>query len=417
MKNLVLFLVFSALSFTAYSQIMVSGRLRTVYGDSVVNTEVFIYGDTASPTPKVALVIDTTNTTGDFSFVIPDVPIATEFYLSTRNCRTGMEIDTLTFTGNKVINHDLKICYAADSFKGFVYLGNQGKRPLPQQAMVYTIRKCGNTVEYLDSFLTEAGGGYRVGRYPELAANCQLIMYARLLPISADYRKYLPAYYQASKPYSLGWATARAIFIKEAVDGNVNLLLPQAQNPTGGPSTIAGYALDVHNGGPATDNIMMITDMNDVPVDYVYTDNAGRFSFTNLPFGTYKVFGDVWSRNNPPLVVKISADHVNEFDIIFTEDSVDYKGRIATSVKGSGSITQQLEAYPNPVSEKVMIKGAETLAGTKTLIIHTVTGATIRTAQFNEGQQAEMMMGDLPGGIYIIRLTTAQDNAVFRVVK
>lgn len=417
MKNLILFIIFSALSFAGYSQIMVSGKLRTVYGDSVVNAEVYIYGDTASPTPKVSLVIDTTNSTGDFSFVIPDVAIATEFYLSTKNCRTGMEIDTLTFTGNKVINHDLKICYAADSFKGFVYLGNQAKRPLTQQAMVYTIRRCGNTVEYIDSVLTEAAGLYRIGRYPELASNCQLIMYARLLPLSADYRKYLPAYYQSAKPYSLGWATARPISIKEAVDGNVNLLLPQAQNPTGGPSTVAGYALDIHNGGPATDNIMMITDMHDVPVDYVYTDNAGRFSFTNLPFGTYKLFGDVWSRNNPPLIVNINADHVNEFDIIFTEDSVDYKGRIATSVKGSGSIMTQLEAYPNPVSEKIMIKGAEAVTGAKILTIHSVTGAVMRTAQFSEGQQAEMVMVDLPGGVYIVRLTSTQGNAVFRVVK
>lgn len=419
MKKLLPLIILLFLSQLSYAQRNVNGLVLKTNGDSVNGVVVHIYPDTTSGPLTFQPMKDTTQS-GSFSFVLPaNVPLGSVFKVSTLDCdSTSYKTNTHIYAGNN-INSNLIVCVAPPrNFSGYVFLGDSTKRPQPQQAMVYLISKCnGNVLTYIDSVLTDTNGYYKVDSFPTLTTGCEVIMKARLLPVAQEYKKYLPAYHESNNStYALRWFGGREIPLQVA-KGGINLLLPEAINPTGGPSSIGGYAVDSATVTVLSDYIMFITDMNDVPVDYTYTHQTGTFLFGNLPFGTYKVFGDVWGKDNLDLTVQVSANHVNEFNIIFTEYKHRYEGRIATSVTGNNHAINKLAIYPNPAQDYVIIKGAEAIKGSKQVNINSIDGRTIQTTEFADGDNVKINISNLVPGTYILNIMTEDGNAVFRMMK
>lgn len=406
------------LSTWAYSQVTVNVLVTNTVPDTLKGKRVYIYPDTSVPSPVFSIQTDTTDFLGIATFALPSLPLNTEFYVSTLDCDSvNFKIDTLTYTGNNNMGVNLVICVVTpDSLAGYVYMADDSKRPSPQQAMVYMIEKCANnTVSYIDSVLTDTNGFYLIDDYPDIDPGCELLMHARLLPSSPEYEKYLPAYHDSGK-YALMWLGAKQVSKAMAARSYVNLILPEAINPTGGPSTIGGYAINTISGSGNPGKILMITDMLDVPVAYTYTDSRGVFSFGNLPFGSYKIFGDIWQKDNPPLIVSVHADHVNEYDIIFTENAIEFKGRIATSVTAEEALSN-IRVYPNPVGDHIYLHGTNTVAGSKKATLCGITGNIIQQMQFTQGEQVVVPASYIAPGIYLLKLDTEEGSIVFRVIK
>lgn len=417
MKKLFALILFTLLYYTGYSQFTVRGLIIDTNGDTVENQTVYIYPDTSSGpltfTPRIA----TTDTMGFAVFISDTIPVNSPIKVSTFNCNGVLLTNNHIYTGATSISSNFNVCIVTpDTVKGYVHLGSPAKRPQPQQAMVYLISRCAsNLVTYKDSILTDTNGFFKLDSFPKFDPGCGLIMSARLLPSSPDYNKYLPAYHNGDTAYQLRWYESKYIPQLVAL-GGVNILLPEAINPTGGPSKIAGYAIDAVAGGTAPNRILKMTDMNDVTVAYTYTDVNGRFMFSNLPFGTYKIFGDVWGKDNPELVVTVNADHVDEYEIIFSDKSNEFSGRIATSVGRIDKSLAVLNIYPNPVQNMLYVNGAEKLDGEKTLILTSITGKQISKTSFSDGQKPFIDCSYLPAGLYLLNVNTEIGSASFRVI-
>ena len=239
-------------------------------------------------------------------------------------------------------------------------------------------------------------------------------MQAKLLSASTEYNNYAPAYRQSD--YSLRWSGADVI--PQLAGAGVIIKLPELKNPTGGPSIISGVAYDSATNTVLPDKIMFITDMQDVPVSYAYTAADGSFTFGNLPFGTYKLFGDVRGKDNLDLVITVDADHIWAKDVIFLETSTEYKGwRRTTTVSEAANTLSGMYIYPNPVQDILSVKNAEHMAGDKHVTLLNTSGAVVFTKQFEGGAAINIPVGSLPHGLYMLHLQTDIGKIVMKLIK
>lgn len=408
------------LATAANAQRQVTGMVLRTNGDSVQNAKVHLYADTLNDTISFAPLLDSTNANGFFQFTLPaSVPVGGKFVIATLDCDSTTYITrNLSYTGANMYGNNLIICVSpTTAFAGYVHLGSASKRPPPQEARVYLISKCpGNVLSFIDSVETDTNGYFQVDSFPTLGTGCELIMKAALKTTSSDYKKYLPAYHETANTYSLRWSGGKEISLAASKNG-VIILLPEAMNPHGGPSVIAGRAIDSMTQNRLPDKVLFITDMNDVTIDHSFTDHNGNFSFTNLPFGTYKVFGDVWGKDNPDLVVTVDADHVNILNIVFTENSTEFRGAIAVSVADNSGLQSAVAVYPNPAQDIVYISGAEKIDGDKRVTLTATSGAVVYRNSYSSGEKIAVPVQPLPQGIYILQLATGQGTATYRLVK
>lgn len=417
MKKLYILILLMVIASAAQAQFTVSGQVLRTNGDSVQGAIVHIYPDTSSGPLTFTPVKDTTNSSGVYSVQLPSIPIGSKYFVSTLDCDSSTYvINQLTYAGSSQ-GTNLIICVTASSkFSGYVYLGSPSLRPQQKDAWVYLISKCpGDVLSYVDTLETDTNGYFQVDTFPTLGTGCQLVMKAALKTTSSDYKKYLPAYHQSATAYSLRWSGGKEISKADSKNG-VIILLPEAINPFGGPSVLAGHAIDDASQMKLADKVLFITDMSDVTVDHTFTDVNGNFSFTNLQFGTYKLFGDVWSKDNPDLVVTVDADHVSYYNIVFHENSTEFKGVIAVSV-ADNTLSNDIQVYPNPVQDYIYIYDAGNRAGDKTVTLLNTTGAVLFSQHYSTDNTIAVPVQALPQGIYILNITTTAGRATYRIAK
>lgn len=418
MKKIFAILVLSFLFCEVDAQVIVSGRITDTNGDTAKQKVVYMYSDTSVVNPIIPLTMDTTDSTGLFSFQLSNTtPGGTVFYVSTFDCNNiVIKKNTHIFTGNN-INSPFTICSSPSTkFTGYVHLGDASLRPDKGQATVYLISKCGsNALSYIDSVNTDTNGYFEVDSYPILGAGCDLIMQAKLKSTSQHLKEYFPAYHDSNNSYSLRWSNARNLPFP-ATQSGVIITMPKGINPHGGPSKIAGHSRN-SSGNALPDKIIFITDNVDIPVDYLYSTYIGDFAFINIPFGRYKLFGDVWGKDNPELVVKVDADAVYIDNIVFTESSTEYRGRIAVSVVNATGVLSRLSVYPNPADDIIHIGGAEKILGEKQVFIRDITGKVVAQKSFEDHKEIIMPVSNLNVGLYLIQLSTSSGVATFKMTK
>lgn len=419
MNRLYILILLLCMAAGASAQRVVSGYVLRTNGDTVKNAIIYCYPDTLNDTIKFATIKDSTNFKDSFRFNLPlSVPVGGKFIISTLDCDgTTYVTNSLSYAGVN-INSNLIICVVPNTkFSGYVHLGSASKRPPPQEAWVYLISKCpGNVLSFIDSVETDTNGYFQVDSFPALGTGCELIMKAALKSTSSDYKKFLPAYHESSTTYSLRWSGGKEISQPDSKNG-VIILLPEAMNPHGGPSVLAGHARDEVTQTRLPDKVIFITDMNDVTVDHTFTDANGDFSFTNLPFGTYKLFGDVWGKDNPDLVVTVDADHVSYYNIVFRENSTEFRGMIAVSVAGNSALANNILVYPNPAQDFIYIQHAIGRAGDKTITLMNTTGSILFNQQYSKATTIAVPVQALPRGVYILNIATGDGQATYRIVK
>ncbi len=230
-----------------------------------------------------------------------------------------------------------------------------------------------------------------------------------------SYSSYLPTYYTSS----LNWSGATALSIANLTSSATNVSLISGTNP-GGPAFVGGSVILGANktagvGAPLSKRILILTKSSGEAIGYVYSDASGKFQFPNLPYGSYKIFGDAAGKANPQLSFTLSAASPRITDIVFEENSKSFTGHL-NNVGVAGTTLEALSVYPNPATAAVQVRGLEAIKGSKTLTLSTTTGALI-SRQVVETGNAVIATDNLPAGIYLLQVQTAQGNASFRIVK
>ncbi|MCB0699108.1 MAG: T9SS type A sorting domain-containing protein [Chitinophagales bacterium] len=421
MRN-VLTLILSLLIFGgASAQTVLSGQVRRTNGDTVKYQTVTLRPDTTS-IPPFNTMIDTTDSIGRYAFQIPNgVPNNFRMYLDMVNCDNNVKTDTLFYNGANM-SYNITLCFnivTPTVVRGYVHLGSPAKRPVPGRARVYMIQRCSgiaDTLTFIDSVLTDTNGYYEFANYPVFDPNCGLLMSARLLPTSTDYEKYLPAYHLTQTSYALRWYDGLVISKTYAGNG-VNILLPEAQNPFGGPAILAGKARLKGTTTLLPNKVIFLTDMQDVTVAYKYTDGNGEFSFDNLQFGTYKMFGDVWNVSNPDFIVTVNSSNVFVKNIVFFEDNIEFKGGYPVGVSNVSGDQQSLSLFPNPANDVVYIRGLDAIDGNKKVTITSIEGKVISGYEYRPAAKVSVPVSELTKGVYLINIKTDAGNSVLKMLK
>ncbi|MEZ5018356.1 MAG: T9SS type A sorting domain-containing protein [Flavipsychrobacter sp.] len=261
---------------------------------------------------------------------------------------------------------------------------------------------------------------------PQIGTNCQLLVKAAFKTNSPHYNNYLPTYYSGSTSGvgSLLWSGAAPV--TAATQSNPtywNFTMVQGTNP-GGPGFVGGSVLQGANkgtaaGDPLEGRTMLLTDMKDNAVAFTTTDATGKFSFSSLANGVYKLFGDQWGKDNPALTITVDANNQNINNIVFEETSTKFSGRFvwATNVTNVNSNLSNLTVYPNPMKGEVKVAGLQNIAGDKLVTITNVSGAVVYTNTFSEGANVVLSTSDMASGLYLMQVKTTEGTATFKLTK
>lgn len=237
---------------------------------------------------------------------------------------------------------------------------------------------------------------------------------AALLPANPNYANYMPTYHLSS----LYWSTATSASVSANTFTQVPINFIAGTNP-GGPGFIGGLISQGANKGPG-DPIegvqVMLLDVNnaDKPVAFTFTNATGIFNFTNIPYGTFKVYAEMLNKTTNPVIVTIDATTPSTDGIKIVVGSQVISFIQDLPVMDAASVGA---AYPNPAKEECFLPLTLNQAATLQLQIADLTGKTLRTNDriLQAGQQVlQIDTRSLSQGIYLLSLSTPDGMKITR---
>ena len=405
---------------SVFAQWSVSGNVSDVNTNPVSGKTVYVSTDSnfAAPMYNGSGVTDASgNYTVSFATGTPAAQQVVNIYLL--DCNNAWVNDTVMYV-NPTITHNFTICAAipvATDIHGVISAGANAQA----DAEVYLIRmdidsiNLDTTLTGIDSVQTSAQGYYSFSIPNTFGAG--LMVKAALLPANANYSSYLPTYYTSS----IMWYGATQLPNPLPLT-NVDISLTAGVNP-GGPAFIGGNVSQGANkstavGDPLDHRILILTTTANVPVAYTYSNASGQFSFSNLPLGTYKLFGDVMGKSNPALSVTVDATHTSVTNIEFQEHSHLFEGHyVSTSVANVPVALQNASAFPNPATDKITVVGISNVSGSRNVTLTAMNGAVIYTHTFTEKEAITVPVASLSKGVYMLNVNTTEGNVIFKVTK
>lgn len=237
---------------------------------------------------------------------------------------------------------------------------------------------------------------------------------AALTPYSASYDDFIPTYYVNT----LWWDYANDVVINNN-PAQVDINLIAGQNP-GGPGFIGGNVTQGANkllgpGDAIPDVEIMLLSMNNDPHLYTYSDVNGDYGFSNLAYGTYKVWAEVLGKTTVPAIVTIDANNpsITDINLVVTSSGV------TTSIEDNVSdyVENISDIYPNPVNEEINLEVSFKLPSDLQIDIFNQIGQRVYSQNINEtaGQQIiKINTSEFEGGVYSLRITTEDKAQIMR---
>jgi hypothetical protein len=168
---------------------------------------------------------------------------------------------------------------------------------------------------------------------------------------------------------------------------------------TGG-LTAGGKSINVGN------QEILILDINNIPVKYLFSEADGTFSFAGLPYGEYKVYPVITGIKTYPVTVILSATNTSA-NVIMKISGQTVAG---TGESEQNSLLENL--YPNPASDEIAVT-----VKSKGLIkfqIIDASGKTVLVKQESISIPGEIILisiKELVPGIYILIIQDEKGNA------
>ena len=411
MKKCILISLLFCLFYGFAQAATVSGRVidatsgSGVSGVKVHLTDFSIFNDSVS-----------TNTTGNYTYTLDStVFVGDSILVTTTNC--GVKIsNAYRFTGANIISN-FSICGGVQLHGSILSAGNLITGP----ASVLLIRKQYDSV-HLDTVLTvldsmnTSNGNY--SKYFSSIPTGTLLLKAVLLSGNSQFANYLPIY----DTTSLVWNNARTLSINHFLPAiNTNLNLVKTSNPPGTGSLFGVVQVGANKGNaigdPIEGRILILTTSAGQAVAYTFSNGSGQFSFPNLPFGTYKIFGDSWGKFNPALTITITSYKPDLSNILFEENDTYFRGTLKGVGVTGASISDLVQIFPNPVAHELHLKGLSNLKAPVSIQIFDMTGRSMVQYPYNGANEMLLPMDLYPAGCYFLELGTADEKMRFKVIK
>lgn len=297
-------------------------------------------------------------------------------------------------------------------------------------AMVLAVNLQDNTIRFADRVQTDAHGDFVFnslfkGNYVVFA-----------VPDTMSGLNAVSCYYAESEH----WETAHQIVLNADIfDVDINLQ-PKAKNMPQGTGKISGkFNLPVEpfkaqsvfcgdwfsrepaqlcNDGLSNISITLYNPGLTSSLDYTLTDANGHFSFTNLPYGLYRLHAEVpgYPMNlSPVLSLSATTPEVSNVQMKIELEKISI---YLPDQDGVSEVT--VRVFPNPVKETLSLNLRE--EGFHTLYIYDIQGRIVFTKQLTAAEEGKQQLFNinlsaLKNGVYVGLLMTSGEYQRFSFVK
>ena len=228
----------------------------------------------------------------------------------------------------------------------------------------------------------------------------------------------VPTYHQNSE----WWDEADVISSETPVWWGYNIqLIPLDEFNDNGPGIINGgvfdgdglvsHEVDDRNDDPIEGAEILLFNNDGAPIDYVFTNAEGSFSFGNLPYGTYTVYIEIPGFEQVFYTVTISPN--NE-----TVDNINFEVGQNTITTGNREILLEstaLSVYPNPVKNELNVNFDSNISRNATIQIVNSLGQVVMSDNFE--QNKTFNLAKLNSGVFLVKITTQAGIAVQQFIK
>ncbi|GHT78029.1 hypothetical protein FACS189464_0750 [Bacteroidia bacterium] len=216
-----------------------------------------------------------------------------------------------------------------------------------------------------------------------------------------------------------GWLNGNTLYdFNTAVTANLTLTAKWTATSEDNKNAVSGTIANV----PADTKVYLYVNPNlkaGVPAGYelvsiTATDAAGHYTFANLPKGTYIVIVEMEgyeSQSSKAITFTGNATEIN--NVNFAVDNVNHIIKPSDSVTGvETQLIAFLQAYPNPFTGSVHLKGAEG----SILQVSATNGAVVHTQKVVSPDEI-ISLEKLPAGLYFFRVEKDGKVQTLKVIK
>jgi hypothetical protein len=158
-------------------------------------------------------------------------------------------------------------------------------------------------------------------------------------------------------------------------------------------------------------------DASDVPVSYVKTDQDGKYGFSNLALGTYKIYCDILNIPATPIYVTIDSDDPSSENNQIEVNSTGVGAPVGIETS-SLSDRSSWEIYPNPCQDKLNITLGSTFVDNVTIRMYRITGNILFEDSMIKLEKSTLSydLHAYVAGIYFIQLKSNDQTSTKKLI-
>lgn len=239
----------------------------------------------------------------------------------------------------------------------------------------------------------DSAGRYIFNNVPE----GRYLIRAELIPPSAWLRNYIPTYF-GSQFY---WQLAQPVDVSADVF-TYHISLIYANN-FGGPGFVRGrirFRSNREAEGSLSEVTMVLTDVNNAPQRWVFTDADGNFSMDDLAFGTYRLWTDLPGIPSTPVEFTLSEE-APDIDFTLLIDDV------IQAIQNTEQSSLLGELFPNPAATSAQLNISLVRSTKLSVELHSLTGQSVwnNRQTYAAGKQTLLLpVGELEKGLYLLTI-------------
>jgi len=289
---------------------------------------------------------------------------------------------------------------------GFIFAGNfpiNNPAPTGDTAEILLYRYRSDNIQPLDTARFTEYGYY----YSLYLLKDHYLIKSQLTSGSSNFRKYFPTYFGND----LTWQQANICLVADSNHYHLNVNLIAMNEMTTGIGAISGSVLYFPQKSteviPVEKTVVLMLNEQQQPVNFLFTQNNGMFSFENLPLGTYYLLAESAGKVCIPVMVTLTQENSVIGDI-----QLDLHDQGATPVNEKpASQNSQVTIFPNPANELLYVSFSQTISSFVEISISDISGRAIYRNDFQaaEGQNLiRVPVAAFQNGLYFLQIIDAR---------
>lgn len=227
---------------------------------------------------------------------------------------------------------------------------------------------------------------------------------------SMYFNSHAPTYYTNS----MAWSTATTVSLNaSSFNKNISLI---SINPTSGGGSING-TLNTNSKGFVSNAVVNLYNSSNAIVKTTKSNANGQYSFTNIAFGTYKIWVEIPGKTPAFIQVNLTEGQPSSSSNNFIVGSTSITVAPVSIDENSPNFVSAV--YPNPVNLDFTIEYVLTAKSNVSIEIYNAFGMLVKTeTSMNEAgiQKQNINTQDLANGTYFVKVSTSTGNHFSKVL-